>query len=94
MNKKESMCWEVEFTLKFKKSISKCRTEKEFLQALDKKIVRLKEDPLLVGKRLCGEMHGFWSTRIVSKFRLIFRIDETNKTVFLEAIDHRKDVYE
>lgn len=94
MDKKENIPWEVEFTSKFRKTVEKHSQEKEFLKALEKKITRLKEDPHLTGKRLCGEMHGYWSTRIVSKFRLIFRIDEANETIFLEAIDHRKDVYE
>ena len=48
----------------------------------------------MVGGYLTGPLHGSKSTRLIEKFRLIFNIDIKNKTVYLEALDHRKIAYE
>jgi len=85
--------WLVKRTDPFLKHLKKQRTNHELLQALDKKIKRLQEDPTIVGGNLAGDLHGLKSTRLIKNFRLIFKIDEGNKIVYLVAIDHRKDVY-
>lgn len=51
------------------------------------------EDPVAIGGELAGKLHGHRSTRLTGKFRLIFSIDDKNKVVYLEALDHRKKVY-
>lgn len=45
------------------------------------------------GGELAGNLHGHKPARLAKKFRLVFSIDDKNKTVYLEAIDHRKDIY-
>lgn len=85
--------WEVIRTDSFLKDLKKFRKVNELLIELDKKIQKLKEEPENIGKQLHGELHLSRSTRLYGKYRLIFQIDEKNKRVYLEAIDHRKDVY-
>ncbi len=45
-------------------------------------------------KEALMELHGKKSTRISSKYRLIFTPDETEKVVYLNWIDHRKTAYD
>ena len=77
----------------FLKHIKKHKNNKELLDELDKKIKRLKEDPNVIGGMLSGSLHGYRSTRLTEKFRLIFKIDEEEQTVFLVALDHRGKIY-
>ena len=78
----------------FSKEFKKYKKDVEFVHVLNKKIEKLKENPYNVGGFLSGKLHGYKSTRIVKKFRLIFRIGEEEKGVYLSAIDHRKSVYD
>ncbi|MDO8508771.1 MAG: type II toxin-antitoxin system RelE/ParE family toxin [Nanoarchaeota archaeon] len=87
------MLWSVVRTDEFSLAFKKYSRDKAFVDALDKKIQKLKEDPLSIGGFLSGDLHGFKATRIIRKFRLIFRIDEEEKKVYLLAIDHRKFGY-
>ncbi len=88
------MSYETAVTDTFSKEFKKHKKDGEFVNALDKKIQKLKENPQSVGGFLSGKLHGYKSTRIIRKFRLIFRIDEQERKVYLSAIDHRKSVYE
>ncbi len=88
------MTWEVERTATFIESLRAIRKNKEALFELDKKIKRLQEDPLHLGGWLSGELHGKKSTRISRKYRLIFTLNETEKVVYLNWIDHRKSAYD
>lgn len=94
MDKKENTLWAIELTPEFKKTIKKHNKEKDFLQAFSKKITKLQEDPFSLGKELHGDLHGLSSTRILGKFRLVFKVDASNKRIVLFDVDHRKDVYE
>ena len=85
--------WIVKRTDSFLKYLKKHRNNHELLRELDKKIIRLKEDPDSLGGDLTGNLHGHKNTRLSGKFRLIFSVDYKNKIVYLEAIDHRNDVY-
>ena len=85
--------WTVKRTDTFLKHLKKQKNNHPLLTELDKKIKRLKEDPSVVGGELAGNLHGHRSTRLVKKFRLVFSIDEQDKVVYLEAIDHRKSIY-
>ncbi len=87
------MSWIVKRTDVFLKYLKKHKNNHELLLELDKKIKRLKEDPNIVGGDLAGNLYGHKSTRLVKKFRLVFSIDDENEVVYLEAIDHRKDIY-
>ena len=88
------MSYEIVITDTFSKEFKKHKRDGEFVNALDKKIERLKEDPNKVGGFLSGKLHGYKSTRIIGKFRLIFKIAENERKVYLSAIDHRKSVYD
>jgi len=88
------MTWEVKRTATFIESLRAIRKNKEALFELDKKIKRLQEDPLHLGGWLSGELHGKKSTRISRKYRLIFTLNESEKVVYLNWIDHRKSAYD
>lgn len=87
------MNWKIIVTDTFSKEFKKYRKDKEFVNALDKKIKRLQENPENVGGFLSGNLHGYKSTRIVGKFRLIFKIIMDKQEVQLNAVDHRKFNY-
>lgn len=87
------MSWFVKRTDTFLKYLKKHRNNHELVTELDKKIRRLKENAKVVGGNLTGRLYGHKSTRLVKNFRLIFSIDSKNMVVYLEAIDHRKDIY-
>ena len=88
------MTWDIAETKTFSQEIKKFNKNKELLNALDNKIKRLNENPDNVGGYLSGKLHGYKSTRLVKKFRLIFKINQNENTVYLSAIDHRKYDYE
>jgi len=85
--------WIVKRTDTFLKYLKKQKHNNELLNELDKKINRLIEDPPSVGGNLSRNLHGHKSIRLVKNFRLIFIIDDKNKIIYLEALDHRKDIY-
>jgi addiction module RelE/StbE family toxin len=87
------MAWKIIATKTFSKEFKKYSKNNEFNHALDNKIKRLKENPEIIGGNLSGQLHGYKSTRIIRKFRLIFKILHENKSVQLIAIDHRKRDY-
>ncbi len=88
------MPWKIIRTDTFSKEFKRYKKNQEFVNALNKKIQRLKEDLNNVGGYLSGRLHGFKSARIIKKFRLIFKISDKNHSVYLAAIDHRKFDYE
>jgi len=52
----------------------------------------LLDNPRRVGKRLTRELGGYHSARR-GAYRVIYRIDETERIVHVLRIDHRADVY-
>ncbi|MFY1698254.1 type II toxin-antitoxin system RelE family toxin [Solwaraspora sp. WMMA2101] len=52
----------------------------------------LLERPYVVGKPLTRELTGYHSARR-GAYRVVYRIDEDNRTVHVTRIDHRADVY-
>ena len=88
------MVWRVIRTERFSKEFKKYEKNAEFVHALDKKIKRLQEDPHTVGGYLSGNLHGYKATRLIRKFRILFRISEEERAVYLVAIDHRGHDYE
>jgi mRNA-degrading endonuclease RelE of RelBE toxin-antitoxin system len=52
----------------------------------------LLDKPNFVGKPLIRELAGYHSARR-SAYRVIYRIDDTERTVHVVRIDHRSDVY-
>ena len=87
------MSWIVKRTDTFLKYLKKHKNNHELLTELDRKIKSLREDPSSVGGNLSGNLHGHKSTRLAKNFRLIFSVDDKDKVIYLEAIDHRKDIY-
>ena len=87
------MTWVVMRTETFLVSLKAVKKNKDVLTELDKKLIRLSEDPLHVGGWLSGELYGKKSTRIAKRYRLIFTPDEMKRVVYLNWIDHREHVY-
>jgi mRNA-degrading endonuclease RelE of RelBE toxin-antitoxin system len=52
----------------------------------------LAQDPHRVGKPLLEPLKGLWSARR-GAYRVLYRIDDTQRIVRVERIDHRADVY-
>ncbi|KHO55085.1 MAG: hypothetical protein QT10_C0007G0071 [archaeon GW2011_AR19] len=88
------MEWKVISTETFSKQFKKHKKDGEFVKILNNKIKRLKENPENVGGYLSGKLHGYKSTRILRKLRLVFKILMEKQEVHLMAIDHRKFDYE
>jgi len=87
------MTWELIRTDTFLESLRSLRQNKEFLDELRKRLLRLQEDPLHTGGWLSGSLKGRKSPRISGKYRLIFTPVESKKVVYLNLIDHRSQVY-
>jgi addiction module RelE/StbE family toxin len=85
--------WVIKTTETFQRYLKEHKKNRQLLNEMDKKILRLKEDPEIVGGELSGRLHGKRSTRLAKKYRLIFSIDKENGIVYLEALDHREDIY-
>ncbi len=75
------MIWTVIRTDRFSEEFKRFEKDKEFVDALDKKIKRLEEDPT-IGGFLAGKLHGYKSIRLVKNFRVLYRIDEDEKKFF------------
>jgi mRNA interferase RelE/StbE len=58
---------------------------------MDSAIRNLETNPY-IGKPLRGELSGKWSLRI-GDFRIIYTIDERQKTVTLYSASHRRTAY-
>ncbi|MBT4135512.1 type II toxin-antitoxin system mRNA interferase toxin, RelE/StbE family [archaeon] len=84
--------WKILSTDSFSKEFKKHKKDGEIVKALNNKIKHLKENPYF-GDRLSGNLHGYFSTRLVKNFRLIYKIIKENNEVRLSAIDHRKFKY-
>ena len=56
------------------------------------RVEELAENPYL-GLRLVGQLEGFWKDR-VGQYRILYKIDEKNKTIILHDVDLRKRVYD
>jgi mRNA interferase RelE/StbE len=52
----------------------------------------LAEAPRRVGKQLVGELGGLWSARR-GDYRIIYEIDDDERTVLVHRVQHRRDVY-
>jgi mRNA-degrading endonuclease RelE of RelBE toxin-antitoxin system len=52
----------------------------------------LLDAPRVVGKPLVNELAGYHSARR-GAYRIVYRIDDSTRTVHVVRIDHRADVY-
>lgn len=87
------MSWKIITTKTFSREFKKYKKDGKFIDAFDKKIERLKKSPANIGGNLSGRLHGYKSTRIIRKLRLIFKVDEGSYSILLVGIDHRKFNY-
>ncbi len=53
----------------------------------------LRLPPEVVGKPLRDELTGFYSARLGTKWRVLYRIDESKRVVVVLDIQHRSDAY-
>jgi mRNA interferase RelE/StbE len=52
----------------------------------------LLDNPKRVGAPLRGELEGIWSARR-GTYRVLYRVDETNREVVVLRVGHRRDIY-
>ena len=64
----------------------------ELRKAAKAAMKELAQNPYL-GKEFQAELSGFWSYKFL-RYRIVFKIDATEKNVFVWAISHRRDIYE
>jgi len=77
-----------EFRRRFKDLTKK---DKSLRERILKSIEKLKENPY-AGKPLSYNLAGLRSLR-VGKYRVIYKIDEKNKIIWLVTVGHREKVY-
>jgi mRNA interferase RelE/StbE len=53
---------------------------------------RLLDNPQRIGRPLQRELTGLLSAR-VGPYRVVYRINDNEKAVIIERVDHRSDVY-
>ena len=53
----------------------------------------LLEIPRRIGKPLRDELAGFYSARLGTQWRVVYRIDESKRAVIVEDIQHRSTAY-
>ena len=63
--------------------------QKRILDAIN---TTLAKSPKQSGSPLKGKYKGFWKWHVVP-YRVIYLIDDKTKTVLIEKIGHRKEVY-
>jgi mRNA interferase RelE/StbE len=78
----------LEQTLKELSSFDK----KSIERILYKVSTHLVKSPAKLGKRLKGDYAGFFKYR-VGDWRVIYHLDEENKTITITKIGHRREVY-
>jgi len=65
------------------------KTAEKILYKLSTHLIK---SPAKLGKQLKGEYAGFFKYRI-GDWRVIYHLDEENKTITVTKIGHRKEVY-
>ena len=73
--------YEILFTKQAKKDIDKLTSKnKEKLKSIILNIIRINPKD---GKKLIGELKGYYSLRLNIKDRIVYRIDEDEKVVYI-----------
>ncbi|VVB86761.1 ParE toxin of type II toxin-antitoxin system, parDE [uncultured archaeon] len=85
--------YRVIYTHVFEKTIKKFKKDKGLVVELKKKIEKLFSNPL-IGKPLESPLGNFRSIRVKGKYRLVYKLNENDKELFLVAFGHRKNIYE
>ena len=84
------MNYQVRVPKKVQKEITKLpeRIQQQVINALKK----LKENPRL-GVPLKEDLKGYWSYHIGRAYRIVYRIDNAEKIVWINRVRHRKHAY-
>lgn len=84
--------WRIKATNEFRRRFKDLtKKDKPLRERVIKSIEKLKENPY-VGKPLSYDLAGLRSLR-VGKYRIIYKIDEENKIIYLISIGHRVKIY-
>lgn len=79
--------YDVEITETAKKELK--RFNPAILQHFSKKIEKIRQDPKAFGKPLRSDYFGIWEYYFEKRFRILFKIDETRKTIIIIGIKHK-----
>ena len=84
--------WGIKATNEFRRRFKDLtKKDKPLRERVIKSIEKLKENPY-AGKPLSYDLAGLRSLR-VGKYRIIYKIDEENKIIYLISIGHREKIY-
>lgn len=85
-----SMIYNLSVANRFKKDFD--ILDESLKKRIKKQLEPLRTSPYL-GKRLHGNLKGFFSLRI-GKYRIVYAVDEKSKSVILYFLGHRKGIYD
>ncbi len=83
------MVYSIKITQTAEKDLKKF--DKEMLRRFFKKIEKLKYHPCIHGKPLRRPLAGKWELRFERRWRIIYTINERDKTVEIDAIWHKDE---
>ncbi len=66
--------------------------DREIQRRFFKKVDKVKDDPKTFLKPLRSDMKGQWEYYFEKSFRIIFKINEKDKTLTVDAIKHKNDM--
>lgn len=79
--------YDVELTETAKKELK--RFNSTILQHFSKKIEKIRQDPKSFGKPLRSNYFGVWEYYFEKRFRILFEIDESRRTMIVTGIKHK-----
>lgn len=86
------MVWKIRFNPKTEKDLQKLdKTDQKRIFKYLNRLTTL-EKPRLLGKALQGDLQGLWRYR-VGDYRLICQILDTETTILVIKVGHRKNIY-
>ena len=87
------MKWRVDYSRGSEKFIEKQNIREEVREELRRFLIRLKGENVNVDvKKLTGDWTGYYRLR-KGKIRIIFSLNKSEKSLYVEKIDYRGDVY-
>ena len=87
------MKWRVDYSRGSEKFFEKQNIREEVREELRRFLIRLKGENVNVDvKKLTGDWTGYYRLR-KGKIRIIFSLNKSEKSLYVEKIDYRGDVY-
>ena len=87
------MKWKIEYSRDALKFIKKQNIHEEIREEMKKFLMRLKGENINIDvKKLIGDWEGYYRLK-KGKIRIIFSLNKNEKSLFIEKIDFRGDVY-